>query len=244
MCTVTYLPLSTGSFILTHSRDEAAARPPAHPPQTNVFGGHTVLFPQDTKGLGTWIAQSNTQVVCLLNGAFVAHQPRPPYCHSRGLVIPHFFGYASLEDFAAGYAFSGIEPFTLLVAETGRLTELRWNGNRLFLHEQDPNRPHIWSSVTLYNPAVVAKREGWFRDWLAKTPTPSVADVRHFHQTAGADDPENGLRMNRQNRLLTLSLTSVVHPGNAADAQPATMIYEDFILQTRHEYTLAHQIDA
>jgi len=241
MCTATYLPNATGGFVLTHSRDEQAVRRPACPPQTDTFGGHTVLFPQDPQSSGTWIASSGQLTLCLLNGAVRAHQPQPPYRHSRGLVIPHFFSFVSVDAFVAEYDFSNIEPFTLLVCQTDRLAELRWNGNRTAVQELDPAQPHIWSSVTLYGPDVVARREGWFRQWLLQKPNPSVAEIRNFHQTAGADDPENGLRMNRDGKLLTLSLSSVVQPGNAADGY---MLYEDFTQHTRYQTNLPHYATA
>ncbi|WP_375444546.1 NRDE family protein [uncultured Fibrella sp.] len=223
MCTATYFPLSTTGFILTHSRDEKVIRPAALAPKAFRIGDSDVTFPQDPQGQGTWIATSADTTVCLLNGAFTAHLPKPPYKHSRGLVIPHFFTYPSVDEFAEAYDFCSIEPFTLLVAERGRLVELRWNGKRLFTHEKDPERPHIWSSVTLYTHDVIEKREDWFRDWQQQHPAPSVEAIRWFHQHAGDGDRENSIRMNRQDALLTLSLTSIIHHDGQAD-----LFYEDF----------------
>lgn len=228
MCTATYLPLSPAGFILTHSRDEKRLRPAALPPRTVSLHDQRVTFPQDPQGQGTWIATSVQTTLCILNGAFIAHQPQPPYKHSRGLVVVHYFDYPSVDAFAEDYDFRGIEPFTLLVMEAGRLVELRWNGHRLFVHEKDPQQPHIWSSVTLYAPDVIEKRERWFRDWLSQHSKPTVSGIRQFHHAAGDGDPENSLRMNRraafgQGALLTLSLTSVVHDEAGLD-----MVYDDF----------------
>jgi hypothetical protein len=237
MCTATYLPTSNSSFILSHSRDENAIRPAARPPQTFTIGGQAVAFPHDPQGNGTWIAASAHTAVCLLNGAFKSHQPNPPYRHSRGLVIPHFFAFPTLRAFADTYDFCNIEPFTLLVAEAGRLMELGWNGTRLFMHEKDPQRPHIWSSVTLYAPEVIVQREGWFRDWQHQHTSPSVESIRHFHKTAGDGNAETSVRMNRQDSLLTLSLTSIIHTNESASGQVSHMIYEDFTrnLLTHHD---------
>ncbi|WP_332367647.1 hypothetical protein [Spirosoma telluris] len=173
MCTATYLPFGPNGFILTHSRDEKALRPAARPPGTVNIGGTEVTFPQDPQGQGTWIASGHRTgsfvqtAVCLLNGGFVSHLPQPPYRHSRGLVPLHFFTYPSIDVFVRAYGFRGIEPFTLLIVEAGglidrRVVELRWNGNRLFMSEKDPEHPNIWSSVTLYSPDVIRKRESWF----------------------------------------------------------------------------------
>lgn len=233
MCTATYLPFSPTGFILTHSRDEKAIRPAAHPPRTVDINGRVVTFPQDPQGQGTWIAASPQTTICLLNGAFVPHQPQPSYRQSRGLVTLDVFRYPSIDAFASAYNFCGIEPFTLLMIEENRLLELRWNGKRLFEHEKDPHRPHIWSSVTLYAPNVIEKRESWFRDWCRQHPEPSVDAIRQFHQSAGDGDTENSLRMNRQNTLLTLSLTTVVH-----DPAETGMLYEDFTQHLVHQQAI------
>lgn len=238
MCTATYFPLSHGGFVLTHSRDEKTVRSAAHRPQTYVRNGQNILFPKDPQGGGTWIATTAQTTVCLLNGAFTPHIPMPPYKHSRGLVPLHVFDYDSITDFLHHYDPSGLEPFTLLLAQMSRLVELRWNGRRLSIQDKDPDRPHIWSSATLYSTDVIEKREGWFRDWRYQNPQPTVGDIRGFHQSAGDGDVENALRMNRRtafgnNALMTLSLTSVVHHDETVD-----FIYEDFTQHTFSQQTI------
>ena len=223
MCTVTYLPIGPSGFILTHSRDEKAIRPAAQSPRTVNIGGRSVTFPKDPQGMGTWIASSNGLTVCLLNGAFVPHQPQPPYRHSRGLVVLDVFDYVSIDAFIQHYPFAGLEPFTLLLAETGRLTELRWNGKRLFMSEKDTKKPHIWSSVTLYTAEVVQERVRWFAQWQQQISYWSVAGIRAFHKTAGDGDAGNALRMNRS-QYNTVSLTSVLSNGTQTE-----MIYEDLM---------------
>ncbi|MEZ0609024.1 NRDE family protein [Fibrella sp. WM1] len=233
MCTATYVPLGPTGFALTHSRDEKALRPAAHPPREVRVGDHFITFPQDPQGQGTWIATNGYTTVCLLNGAFRPHRPQPPYRHSRGLISLCFFDYPSVDAFAAAYDFDRIEPFTLLVGEAGRLTELRWTGTERSLQAKDPRQPHIWSSVTLYSPEAMGKREQWFRTWLGQQVKPSVEAIRHFHKSAGDGDPQNDLRMNRRGELLTLSLTSVTHNG-----QLTTLLYEDLIQNSSSYQTL------
>ncbi|GAB3641254.1 NRDE family protein [Spirosoma arcticum] len=223
--------------MLTHSRDEKAIRPAAWPPQAFRIGEQDVTFPQDPQSQGTWIAVGRfgtaQTTACLLNGAFALHQHQPPYKHSRGLVIPHFFEYPSVDAFTEFYDFNGIEPFTLLIIEKGRLIELKWNGIQVFTDEKDPYQPHIWSSVTLYTPDVVEKRKGWFRDWVRHNPRPSVNDIRQFHRVGGDGDTANSLLMNRRNGLLTISLTSVVRQDDVVD-----FIYEDFTQHTFSQQTI------
>jgi hypothetical protein len=235
MCTVSYLPGQNG-FILTSSRDEKITRPAARLSEWVFSHDHEVTFPKDPQGQGTWIASSSTRTVCLLNGAFKNHQPKPPYKHSRGLVVLHAFDYATIPGFASQYDFSGLEPFTLLLVEIGELFVLRWDGNQLFIEKKDAFRKHIWSSATLYQPEIIAKREKWFSEWIISTPDLSLNSIRQFHLTAGDGDPENAVRMQRDNLYATVSLTSVVRSGNHME-----MTYEDLIhSEPTPEISLSH----
>jgi hypothetical protein len=228
MCTATFLPRSGGGFVLTHSRDEKTARPTALLPGSFLRNGHELIYPKDPQGSGTWIVASPDLTVCLLNGAFRAHVPQPPYAHSRGLVPLQVFDYPTVDDFLNQHDPYGLEPFTLLLAQTDRLTQLRWDGHRADVLEKDSRQPHIWSSVTLYSPEVVKQRQGWFDHWLSEQPDPSVTDIRAFHQVGGQGDAANAIRMHRpghqmEGNLMTLSLTSVLHEAGTVE-----MIYEDF----------------
>ncbi|WP_041616233.1 NRDE family protein [Spirosoma linguale] len=228
MCTATYLPISPAGFVLTHSRDEKTSRPRALPPTTLRIGGQPVTFPKDPQGMGTWIAQSKGLTACLLNGAFVAHQPKPPYKHSRGLIVLDVFDYVSIDSFIKHYAFTGLEPFTLILAETDRLVEVRWNGKRVFITEKDPAAPHIWSSATLYTADMMRERESWFTQWQHQTKHWSVEAIRHFHKTAGDGNPHTALRMNRQHQYATVSLTTALHTATQTE-----LVYEDLTLPTQ-----------
>jgi hypothetical protein len=221
MCTVTYLPLGGQTFVLTSSRDEHPGRPTSARPQRQRLGEHTVLFPRDGQAGGTWIAASARATLCLLNGACTAHPSRPPYRHSRGLVILHYFSYASTDAFSRHYPTEGLEPFTLVVRDGGGLWELRWDGTGRLTRSLDPHAPHLWASATLYEPAAVQKRQQWFSQWLAACPAPDPVAIRHFHRTAGDGDPRNDLLMRREN-VRTVSLTSVMQREGA----PPEMWYE------------------
>ncbi|GAB2583957.1 NRDE family protein [Spirosoma areae] len=239
MCTATYLPFGSTGFILTHSRDEKSIRPAARLPNVFHIGEWDVTFPQDPQGKGTWIASGHrtdgTQTtVCLLNGAFTPHHAQPPYKHSRGLVIPHFFSYPSLRNFAESYDFSGIEPFTLLSIEESRLNELRWTGSRLFIQGKDSQQPHIWSSVTLYTPHVIQQRENWFQRWQQQITNWSPRAIQAFHLSAGEGDSENAVRMNRQNNYLTVSLTQVIQKDGQTELQ-----YKDLMQTTQTHQTIS-----
>ncbi|MBN8826881.1 MULTISPECIES: NRDE family protein [unclassified Spirosoma] len=237
MCTATFLPHPAEGFILTHSRDEKTARPAAEPALPHDRNGQELVYPEDPLGGGTWIVSSVNTTVCLLNGGYKAHNPQPPYRHSRGLVPLQVFDYETIDDFLEYYNPSGLEPFTLLLARPDRLVEVRWTGNRLFIHEKDPNRAHIWSSVTLYTPDVIETRDHWFRDWLSHNPSATTEAIRFFHLHAGESDEANALRMNRNNKLMTLSLTTVAHTNGQVAMQ-----YDDLIRQ-QSSFHLLHSCE-
>jgi hypothetical protein len=189
MCTLTYLPLLSPegqNFILTSNRDELRKRPIALPPALHQVAGKELLFAQDPQAFGTWLGLNREgDCICLLNGAFERHTHRPPYRKSRGLLVVEALVKAHRETFLA-QDFEGIEPFTLVwirleknhskdeqktqhqpdnqdfKEEKISLTEIRWDGKILYQAEKDAQKPHIWSSATLYSPLVQKEREAFF----------------------------------------------------------------------------------
>ncbi len=226
MCTLTYLPNNNGGFILTSNRDEQISRKTTLPPESYEHYGIEVVYPKDTQGGGTWLAAAeNGFTLCLLNGAFYKQVSKPPYRKSRGLVVLDFFRYNQVSTFIHQYNFEGIEPFTLIIIEKQLypvLHQLRWDGTTLHHVVLNEHEPHIWSSATLYNAETIAERELWFKEWLAITPEPHIHDMLHFHHFGGKGDKHNDLLMNRDNRLKTLSISSVKH---CVDGY--FMLYED-----------------
>ena len=209
MCTVTYLPLGDNEFCLTSNRDEAPGRQPL-----DLFYDEVtkLLYPKEPKHGGSWIAaSSDNRLVCLLNGAFQKHKHEPPYRMSRGLVVLDFFEYGTVAQFVSNYYFEGIEPFTMILFDNGKLYDFRWDGAEKHLQELDSEKPHIWSSSTLYNDEIKAKRKEWFQKWLDAEKENNAIEILNFHKTAGSDDIENGLIMSRFNNLVcTVSITQVL----------------------------------
>ena len=148
----------------------------------------------------------------MLNGAAKKHQWQPPYRKSRGWVVLNFFEYKNFDDFAQNYDFKGLEPFTLVVIEQGdivQLNEIRWDGQWLHHKLLDADMSYAWSSVTLYSNEVVQERERWFYEWQQQHPLFEGNDVLDFHSFGGKEDAENGLIINRNNELRTVSVTQV-----------------------------------
>jgi hypothetical protein len=219
MCTVTYLPVDNQNFILTSNRDEQASRPIAFLPDFLYINNVKVLCPVDAKAKGTWIATTSYRTACLLNGAFTPHLPKEKYRQSRGQVVMDSFKYTDLERFLSEYDLADIEPFTLVMVNHNPLllTELIWDGEQKVITKKNPSEPCIWSSVTLYPPEVVNQRKNWFDIFLNNQfqhQEKNLTKIIDFHRFGGEGNIENDILMNRQGRLLTVSITSVLKTKN------------------------------
>lgn len=221
MCTVTFIP-SEHTVFLTSNRDEKHHRTAAFVP--TVYDGESgrLLFPKDGDAGGTWIAaHENGNAIVFLNGGFISHTPKPPYRKSRGLVlidlIDHPEPFISFTDINL----QDIEPFTAIMWDDRRLFECRWDGTKKHSRQLDESKPYIWSSVTLYDPEVIDKRNQWFAEWITENSNPSQNDILHFHQFTGDGDCHNDLKMDR-GKVFTVSVTSL-----ALSADHALMRYLD-----------------
>jgi hypothetical protein len=217
MCTVSFIP-SGNNYFFTSSRDEHAERPLADLPELYRINGHTLLFPKDPLAGGSWIAINELgHVGVLLNGAGKAHRHDPPYRKSRGLVLVDLIAQSSPVDTFENTEFKGIEPFTVILFEDKQLWSGKWDGQMKWMESLDTQKPGIWSSVTLYEPAVILKREKWFSEWLAKQTHPGTLDVIRFHQKGGDGDSSNDILMKRSDHLFTNSISTIrLSPGQAS----------------------------
>ena len=207
MCTVSYLPLGNGDFILTSNRDETPVRN-AIEIRERTIDGHILLYPEDPGARGSWFAISGKGIVgCLLNGAYDAFTMGPQYTHSRGQVL--------LDSVLNGEMVTGLHllnataPFTLVLRDSeDSLREFIWDGEYVNLRSLDTNAPHFWSSVTLYPERVRQWRSALFESWLEENKPYTQESIIEFHKY-GSDDDWNGFVMNRNERVRTLSITSV-----------------------------------
>jgi hypothetical protein len=213
MCTVTYIPTKEYIF-LTSNRDEKNWRTDALAPAVYDFESGRMIFPKDGDAGGTWIAaHENGNIAVFLNGGFKAHIPSPPYRTSRGLILLSILNHPSPYNCFVSANFTGIEPFTAVIRDSGELFECRWDGSKKYQNKIDPEIPHIWSSVTLYDDETIQKRKKWFDDWMAANRNPSGNDILHFHQFTGDGDAHNDLMMNRDGKVFTVSITSIAING-------------------------------
>jgi hypothetical protein len=227
MCTVTFVNHS-GNLILTSNRDEKITRPRSMTPHRYSVGTKEVLFPKDPKAGGTWYAlDSAGNVVVLLNGATEKHETKGAYRKSRGLIVLEMIAAADCLQYWDSMDLLNIEPFTLVVLQHRQLYQLRWNGHAKKKLHLDSRLPYIWSSVTLYPQSVRAMRERWFFDFLKKNTVISQQQMFDFHQMTAADDPENGLVINRDNLMVTQSITQTYF-----EADKIRFSYRDLLTQT------------
>jgi hypothetical protein len=176
---------------------------------------------------------SNGNVMVLLNGAFIRHEHVPPYRKSRGLIFLEVFDSAHPFKKFNEVDLQGIEPFTLVIWEKGELWETRWDGDHKFVYSRPNDMPQMWCSVTLYDPEVIAKRKEWFNKWLERKQYISTEDTLHFHEFAGDGDERIALRMNRDGKLLTVSIT-----GMELTKDKGIMHYKDLVSGLRSENEL------
>ncbi|MGB1206542.1 MAG: NRDE family protein [Chitinophagales bacterium] len=227
MCTVSFLPMANGNFILTSNRDETRLRKTLPPQTETTENSKQLLYPKDEKAGGTWIcASEKDQLICLLNGAFEKHKRVLPYRKSRGTVVLEFFEYENAHQFLDNYDLDNIEPFTLVIYDNGFLAELKWDGQKKHIRNLDTAKTHIWSSATLYNDEMKVKRESWFETWLAKKPVFMKKTAMYFHETAGDGNEFYALKMNRFHLVETVSITCVERKNDRLE-----MTYKDFVNQ-------------
>ncbi|TGD59666.1 NRDE family protein [Flavobacterium humi] len=214
MCTVTFVN-SNGKIIITSNRDEKVLRPKAIEPRNYLIHHKNVFFPKDSKAGGTWYAvDENANVIVLLNGAAVKHIPKSHYRKSRGLILLDLIGSECITRYWNTIDLDDIEPFTLVVLENMELFQLRWDGQAKESIQLDETKSHIWSSSTLYPMEIREHRAQWFSAFLEGKETVSETGMMDFHRYTEEGNPENGLVINRNETLKTLSITQTVIEKN------------------------------
>lgn len=233
MCTVTFLPIGTDSFILTSNRDELYSRSEVVFPQ--LSDDKKLLYPEDKQAHGTWVGtHKNGTTVCLLNGALKNHKRTPPYRLSRGQVVLDFFESESSQSFVKNYDLTNIEPFTLIIVRKKNdlsVEEFKWDGTKGVLREIPSNQAAIWSSVTLYDEFAIKEREQWFLNWQNSRPW-NVQTIKEFHNSSDITKPETSIFM-RRNLVGTVGITSIESKEGIT-----TMSYDDLSELRKHRIAL------
>jgi hypothetical protein len=226
MCTVSFVKVE-GKVIITSNRDERVLRPSAEPPKMYHLNNTNVIYPKDPQAGGTWYAVGdNGTILVLLNGANEKHIVKGPYRLSRGLIVLDIISQSSPKDFWSEIDLDNIEPFTIVLFQNEALYQLRWNGLAKEKIVLDTAKKHIWSSSPLYSAAIRKEREVLFYAALQNKAVIDEQAMYQFHRYTDIEDVENGLVINRDNNLKTLSITQAVIKDNKI-----SMLYYDLISQ-------------
>lgn len=225
MCTLSYLPLDNG-FFLVNSRDESPLRAAALQPQILEIDGKKILCPVDTAGNGTWIgANESGRIACLMNGAFRAHIRRSQYRMSRGKITLGFLSAGDADDYFNGIGLDGIEPFTIIIIEPDKIRVFRWNEIDKYREYPDSSKAHNWSAPALYSAETVNDRQKFFYDHtgLFKADKGKLVD---WHMDRLPDSPP--LLLHRP-LVQTISVTTI-----ECQAGELVMTYEDLLAGSHH----------
>lgn len=225
MCTVSFVS-SNNKVIITSNRDEQVARP-AIEPKSYLINGKNIIFPKDPKAGGTWYAvDENANVLVLLNGASEKHVWNPPYRRSRGLIVLDIISSDSPIETWSQIDLDNVEPFTLVLYQNQELYQLRWDGTSKEKLKLDVSQNHVWSSSTLYPKEIREKRAQWFSTFLDTKPEVTETEMLHFHRYTEEGNQQNGLVINRNDTMKTLSITQTVIEKNKV-----ALHYSDLINQ-------------
>lgn len=228
MCTVTFVN-SNGKKIITSNRDEKVLRETAIEPRSYSINNKNIIFPKDPKAGGTWFAvNEDTVVLVLLNGALEKHQLKTSYKKSRGLIVLDLISSNSPIQEWHLIDLSEIEPFTIVLFQNQKLYQLRWNENEKETIELDASKNYIWSSSTLYSQEIRQKRADWFRTFIDTKFEFSSEELFNFHRYTEENNNENGLVINRNNKLKTVSITQTVIDKNKTE-----IFYNDLIFDKK-----------
>ena len=180
MCTVAFVPLRGGGYVLGHNRDERRTRSRGLPPERLERDGRTVVAPRDPDGGGTWIGlHDDGATFCMLNATESRPERLPPEPISRGLILwemLHLDGadaigtrLAELED-----ELRGVRAFHLVVAEPSRggrpasSTRFRWDGGALERDHHEGARLYVSSSLDPTAEDGLSRRDDAWRFQVAR----------------------------------------------------------------------------
>lgn len=217
MCTVSFVRLRN-KIIITSNRDEQVLRAETIEPKVYYLNNKNVIFPKDKKAGGTWfVVDEYYKVIVLLNGADKKHIRKESYRKSRGLIVLDLISAKSSIQEWEKIDLIDIEPFTIVLFENEKLYQLQWNETEKSLVELDSHQTHIWSSASLYSEETRNNRKDWFHNFLQTKKDIDENELLDFHRYTENNNSENGLIINRNNFLKTLSITQTVIENNKVE---------------------------
>jgi uncharacterized protein with NRDE domain len=195
--------------VFTHNRDEQWSRQ-THGTfvQEYRFENKKIWMPKDSLVDGTWIGSDGTRAAAILNGYKKNHLKKEKYRTSRGTIIPKFLKENDAQQFMESFDPSGMEPFTLIVADNNKnITEFGWDEKEIHLTKHNVESPLIFSSFTLYNDDIQQKRKNLFLSFVSTVTNHD--DLWQFHETKG-DDHGNFINVDYNSEISTVAISQIV----------------------------------
>ena len=167
MCTVAFVPLPGGGYLLGHNRDERRARGRGAFPTVVAAAGGAALAPRDPDAGGTWIVANAAGVtVCVLNALERDGRELPETPRSRGLLVAAAAGCADLGRVRAllegsGTQLAATRAFRLVAAGDGvGLVSCVWDGAELRWERSRGTALFVSSTLGAFG-APAARRASW-----------------------------------------------------------------------------------
>ncbi|MBF6609247.1 MAG: NRDE family protein [Flavobacterium sp.] len=238
MCTVSFVAAESG-FVITSNRDEHVLRR-ALPPIAKTVNSKKIVFPQDPQSGGTWfVTRDDGATIVLLNGAAQKHVRKANYRRSRGLVVTDLIESEPILHCWDHLDLDNIEPFTIVLFENYKLYQLRWDGIAKDSIQLPTEKPHIWSSSPLYTETVREKRSRLFSEFMVQNPRITPGLMMDFHMNTEVHDEQNGLVINRQGVLKTLSITQAIIGKNEINLKHLDLVNDQMYDNNLGSNTLA-----
>lgn len=192
MCTVVFVPIADGGYLLGHNRDERRDRGHATPPTLHAFGQRRALAPGDPDAGGTWLGvDSEGCTVCILNASESPDRVLPQRPRSRGLVVRDLLARGL--DGGALDELDDVRAFEVLLVEPGgsrsaaSVVSVRWDGRTVERTRLDG--PFLRVSSTLDPVGATREREASFR---RRWPDERPASSREIADWLASHEPEKG----------------------------------------------------
>jgi hypothetical protein len=185
MCTVTFIPRSTG-YCLSMNRDEKLSRARGLPPGRRGTTDYSIVCPSEPSG-GTWIAVNDRGSSLALINWYSVKASVPRDSLSRGEIIPALWSHRSLaavDSALAKLPLARIKPFRLIgiFHEDREIAEWRWNLTSLkkrHCHWQAQQ----WISSGYDEPTAQEIRSNTFRLGLAGRSSGTLDWLRRLHRS-------------------------------------------------------------
>ncbi|MFY7900973.1 MAG: NRDE family protein [Chitinophagaceae bacterium] len=239
MCTVSFIKTTQG-YQITSNRDEHIARSIALPPQAFLENGYSCYYPVDTAAAGTWfISKSNGDVGVLLNGAFIKHTPKALYKKSRGSILPNIFKEENPLQALQEMDLLEMQPCTIILFLQQRLYQCIWDAQQLHVQLLSTNESHIWSSITIYPPKIIAFKQQEFLKLINSRNELNTDDILQFHKEMALINVSKKYIELMDENMVTVSITTVTVTNHQA-----VLSYQDCSTNSNYFHSIALHTNA